>query len=398
MLGRSAARRSGNLSIVIIVSIAAARCPALDLVFIAGYEDLTDDDEGEMTARRRQESAGRPGAGWAGLGRPASPLKVDTQQHGGVAGPASAPPAFWPAHSLPALPFLLPPQPFLSPGLPPTYSPAPGPTRPAPLHSTPLPFNISSILGTAERAGDSEDSGYLGSSDQSTYWDSELQTQAGSEEEDIDVVGLDEEEKSKIDLLIYSQSLGQQNNSEVSANSDATCEGVDVKKKMLIKSQTTKDTTTTISESFDNYRHKKIRRNSKENFVKTETDGDSNKNSNQKEKLSYSEVNSLEKDQRLKKTDKKKIKSEKWEMFPSCQRNVGSVGQVAGRRCCELGETELRDGLRILLRLGAHFYAGRLTEESPPDVYGVVIDRERGSKPHIFSRQQLLRDAVSSYQ
>ena len=70
---------------------------------------------------------------------------------------------------------------------------------------------------------------------------------------------------------------------------------------------------------------------------------------------------------------------------------------MAGRRCCELGETELRDGLRILLRLGPHFYAGRLTAESPPDVYGVVIDRERGSKPHIFSRQQLLRDAVSSY-
>lgn len=53
---------------------------------------------------------------------------------------------------------------------------------------------------------------------------------------------------------------------------------------------------------------------------------------------------------------------------------------------CTLTEADLVDGLRILKRVGAHFYPGRLTEISPPDVYGIVVDRERGNKPHIFSQ------------
>ena len=58
-------------------------------------------------------------------------------------------------------------------------------------------------------------------------------------------------------------------------------------------------------------------------------------------------------------------------------------------------ETDLVEGLRLLLRVGSHFYAGRLTEISPPDIYGIIIDKERGNKPHIFSRQEIIRDAVS---
>ena len=62
---------------------------------------------------------------------------------------------------------------------------------------------------------------------------------------------------------------------------------------------------------------------------------------------------------------------------------------------CLLSESDLVDGLRVLLRLGGHFYTSRLTEISPPDIYGIVVDRERGNKPHILSREEVLHQAVS---
>ena len=62
---------------------------------------------------------------------------------------------------------------------------------------------------------------------------------------------------------------------------------------------------------------------------------------------------------------------------------------------CVLTESQLQDGLKVLLRLGGHFYTSRLTEISPPDIYGVVVDKERGNKPHILSREEVLERAVS---
>ena len=61
---------------------------------------------------------------------------------------------------------------------------------------------------------------------------------------------------------------------------------------------------------------------------------------------------------------------------------------------CILNEVDLIDGLRILAKFGSHFYPGRLTEISAPDVYGIIIDKERGGKPHVFSREEILRDMV----
>merc|ERR1712107_440447 len=61
---------------------------------------------------------------------------------------------------------------------------------------------------------------------------------------------------------------------------------------------------------------------------------------------------------------------------------------------CVLTVSHLEDGLRVLLRLGGHFYTSRLTEISPPDIYGVVVDKERGNKPHILSREEVLERAV----
>jgi len=61
---------------------------------------------------------------------------------------------------------------------------------------------------------------------------------------------------------------------------------------------------------------------------------------------------------------------------------------------CVLKPKDLVDGLRILKRVGGHFYPGRLTEISPPDIYGIVVDKERGNKPHIFSQEEVLNEVV----
>lgn len=53
---------------------------------------------------------------------------------------------------------------------------------------------------------------------------------------------------------------------------------------------------------------------------------------------------------------------------------------------------------RVLTAMGGLFYAGNLTAVSPPDLYGVTLDGERGNKAHIMSREDILRDAVSFIQ
>lgn len=68
-------------------------------------------------------------------------------------------------------------------------------------------------------------------------------------------------------------------------------------------------------------------------------------------------------------------------------------------RCTLTGE--LLDSLsstskqRVLTAMGGLFYAGSLTPVQPPDVYSVTLDGERGNRPHIMSREEILRDAVS---
>lgn len=49
---------------------------------------------------------------------------------------------------------------------------------------------------------------------------------------------------------------------------------------------------------------------------------------------------------------------------------------------------------RVLTAMGGLFYAGCLSAVQPPDVYSVTLDGERGNRPHIMSREEILRDAV----
>lgn len=64
---------------------------------------------------------------------------------------------------------------------------------------------------------------------------------------------------------------------------------------------------------------------------------------------------------------------------------------------CKLTSAHLAiDQLRVLTAMGGLFYAGRLSAVQAPDVYAITLDGERGNRPHIHSREEILRDAVSS--
>lgn len=45
--------------------------------------------------------------------------------------------------------------------------------------------------------------------------------------------------------------------------------------------------------------------------------------------------------------------------------------------------------------MGGLFYAGELSAVRAPDLYGVTLDGERGHRPHIHSREEILKDSVS---
>lgn len=49
---------------------------------------------------------------------------------------------------------------------------------------------------------------------------------------------------------------------------------------------------------------------------------------------------------------------------------------------------------RVLTAMGGLFYAGYLQPLEPPDVYSVTLDGERGNKPHIMCREEVLRDVI----
>lgn len=64
-------------------------------------------------------------------------------------------------------------------------------------------------------------------------------------------------------------------------------------------------------------------------------------------------------------------------------------------RCTLTNEHLGIDKLRVLTAMGGLFYAGHLNAVEPPDVYSITLDGERGNRPHIMSREEILRDAVS---
>ncbi|KAL3274606.1 hypothetical protein HHI36_015987 [Cryptolaemus montrouzieri] len=62
---------------------------------------------------------------------------------------------------------------------------------------------------------------------------------------------------------------------------------------------------------------------------------------------------------------------------------------------CTLTPSHLEmENLRVLTAMGGLFYAGQLHAVQPPDVYSITLDGERGNRPHIMSREEILRDAI----
>ncbi|XP_044731494.1 protein winged eye isoform X2 [Chrysoperla carnea] len=63
-------------------------------------------------------------------------------------------------------------------------------------------------------------------------------------------------------------------------------------------------------------------------------------------------------------------------------------------RCVLTSEHLEIDKLRVLTSMGGLFYAGVLSAIQAPDIYAITLDGERGNRPHIMSREEILRDAI----
>lgn len=96
------------------------------------------------------------------------------------------------------------------------------------------------------------------------------------------------------------------------------------------------------------------------------------------------------------------IEEEKEKIKESAIQEVEVVKEVeeakpVDSRCILTAEHLEIDKLRVLTAMGGLFYAGHLNAVEPPDVYSITLDGERGNRPHIMSREEILRDAVSFF-
>lgn len=61
---------------------------------------------------------------------------------------------------------------------------------------------------------------------------------------------------------------------------------------------------------------------------------------------------------------------------------------------CYLCPDDLHDLTRVVMLEDGLYYTGYINEIQAPDVYGITLDGERGNRPHIFSREEILKAAV----
>lgn len=84
-------------------------------------------------------------------------------------------------------------------------------------------------------------------------------------------------------------------------------------------------------------------------------------------------------------------------MYTVCE-NLNNKWLLIGIANCQLTTKHLAPEnlpCRVLVAMGGLFYAGELSAVRAPDLYGVTLDGERGHRPHIHPREEILRDAVS---
>lgn len=100
-----------------------------------------------------------------------------------------------------------------------------------------------------------------------------------------------------------------------------------------------------------------------------------------------------------KKSKSSKSKSSKKERQASGTNANNQATSAAGERLenlrsAQLKPSDLKDGLRLLMLQEGKFWPARLNSTKLPDVYGVVMDRQRGNRPIILPRDDILKEAV----
>ena len=91
-----------------------------------------------------------------------------------------------------------------------------------------------------------------------------------------------------------------------------------------------------------------------------------------------------------KKSKMLKTKTAKTERCPSV-----SQEDMEPLRSAQLQGGDLKDGLRMLILQEGKFWPARLNSTKLPDVYGVTMERQRGNRPIILPRDDILKEAVS---
>lgn len=75
--------------------------------------------------------------------------------------------------------------------------------------------------------------------------------------------------------------------------------------------------------------------------------------------------------------------------------HVTRVIKIAGGPpSCALTQEDLEGEPRALTEMGGLVYAGHVHAIRAPDVYGITLDGERGNRPHIKCREEMLKEAV----
>jgi len=92
--------------------------------------------------------------------------------------------------------------------------------------------------------------------------------------------------------------------------------------------------------------------------------------------------------------DKKESKRRKSLECKQCAKAAARTSESIVNRCKLTSAHLAIDQLRVLMAIGGLFYAGRLSAVQAPDVYAITLDGERGNRPHIHSREEILKDAV----
>jgi hypothetical protein len=50
--------------------------------------------------------------------------------------------------------------------------------------------------------------------------------------------------------------------------------------------------------------------------------------------------------------------------------------------------------MRVLTRIGAHFYPGRVRAIEPPFIFALCLDSERGNRSHIYAKEEILHKVI----